>query len=384
VATIQGSVSSIVDSQGIFSSAAVSNCDFAQDCAYIYDSLSLTGGSETVSVSYSGILASTGLYLLEISGVVPSGATRTGTGTGCSSSFSCIDNFATSPISFSSGSFLLAMIGDGDGSFPFAIRAGAGFTGLDAAPDAGGEYSTTVTSPTTFPASALGGYGAGWAEAGISLAPTGTASDTVALSCSPSPVAPKLPTTCTGTVSGSTAPTGYVFFSSSGSGTFSSNYCELNPISGSKSQCDVTYTPPTVSSPVTITAKYGGDSNYESNSAAFQLNVIEPGPPPSMDLGNVTVYSSNDSAPYLLVTATATISNMHSGPFYEAIFPQFGYLSTGTWGYLGYYEGTFAAVSGGQQGLVVTISVTFDDTTLTGSLVSPAAGSSNSTSFVFR
>ncbi|MHB8565534.1 MAG: NHL repeat-containing protein [Nitrososphaerales archaeon] len=109
---------------------------------------------------------------------------------------------------------------------------------------------------------------------------------------------------------------------------------------------------------------------------------LPPLPPTAQVDGNITVYSS-DTAKYILVTANASISAMHSSPFGEMVFPQYGYLPNGTWGYLGYYKGTFGAVSGGQTGLNVTITVTYNGVSQSGSVDSPVQGKTASVSFVF-
>ncbi|MHB8565531.1 MAG: Ig-like domain repeat protein [Nitrososphaerales archaeon] len=106
-------------------------------------------------------------------------------------------------------------------------------------------------------------------------------------------------------------------------------------------------------------------------------------PPPSLLLVNVTAYVSTDSQTYILVTANATVSQMHSYSFLEMLLPQYGYLPNGTWGYLGYYEGTFGAVSGAQQGLAVSVSVSYGGLAKTGSVVASAQGKTASLSLIF-
>ncbi|MDG6907795.1 MAG: hypothetical protein JRN20_18640 [Nitrososphaerota archaeon] len=86
---------------------------------------------------------------------------------------------------------------------------------------------------------------------------------------------------------------------------------------------------------------------------------------------------------YILITANATMSQMHSYPFVETLLPQYAYLPNGTWGYLGYYEGTFGTVSGAQQGSLVSITVSYDGVTKTGSVVAPAPGNTTSMNFTY-
>src|SRR3989454_5791770 len=104
-----------------------------------------------------------------------------------------------------------------------------------------------------------------------------TTSTTV--SCNPNLVPINTPTTCTATVTDTsvgiaTAPTGPVFFLSSGPGTFSS--CILSPISSSASQCSATFTPgPGSAGPDVITATYGGDTDHFINSGSTTNTVTK-------------------------------------------------------------------------------------------------------------
>lgn len=94
---------------------------------------------------------------------------------------------------------------------------------------------------------------------------------TTSVSCSPSPVAVGSAATCAATVTGN-APTGTVTWSSSGAGTFTPSYSTCILYSGS---CSVLYTPSSsASSPVTITATYGGDTNNPGSSRSFSLEVV--------------------------------------------------------------------------------------------------------------
>jgi len=93
----------------------------------------------------------------------------------------------------------------------------------------------------------------------------------VSLNCLPSPAFVGSQTNCSATVNSGGAgvtPTGNVTWSSSGHGTFSQSLCNL-----SSGTCSVSYTPRSVQSPVTITARYGGDSNNYQNSTSASLNV---------------------------------------------------------------------------------------------------------------
>ncbi|HLQ06270.1 MAG TPA: Ig-like domain repeat protein, partial [Nitrososphaerales archaeon] len=103
-----------------------------------------------------------------------------------------------------------------------------------------------------------------------------TRSVTVSVSCSPSSVPLLGSTTCTVTVKDSDAgtpidPTGTVHFSDNGAGGgFSTTDCTLS--SGS---CSVTYTPTfvLVTTPVTITATYSGDTDHSGGSGMTDITV---------------------------------------------------------------------------------------------------------------
>lgn len=98
-------------------------------------------------------------------------------------------------------------------------------------------------------------------------------STTTLLSCSPSVLDIGSQATCTATVIGSAsspygAATGLVTFTSSaGSGTFGSGNCAL-----SSGACQTTYSDGTAGTD-TVTASYGGDSNYASSSATQSVSV---------------------------------------------------------------------------------------------------------------
>jgi hypothetical protein len=96
---------------------------------------------------------------------------------------------------------------------------------------------------------------------------------TTSVSCSPSVGAAGSPVTCIATVMGN-SPTGTITWSSNGVGTFtpSYSYCFL-----SSGQCSVLFTPTSsTTSPVTITATYGGDaSNAPGLPGSFSFAVAK-------------------------------------------------------------------------------------------------------------
>jgi hypothetical protein len=107
------------------------------------------------------------VYVYEVAGVTTVGL-ATGTGLGLSISIS------TSSVSFQAGAFLFGMIADNQGVSP-SITPGSGFTlttensGLGVS---NGQYADPVSSPTTFPATALGTGIPSWAETSVALNPS--------------------------------------------------------------------------------------------------------------------------------------------------------------------------------------------------------------------
>ena len=103
-------------------------------------------------------------------------------------------------------------------------------------------------------------------------------STSTGLACNPSTLSPNESTTCTGTVtdlsgSGASAPTGTVFFSSSGQGSFNASSCTLGG-TGTTTTCFVSYSPTGFGmGPQTIFATYGGDATHMSSSGQTVITL---------------------------------------------------------------------------------------------------------------
>jgi hypothetical protein len=111
--------------------------------------------------------------------------------------------------------------------------------------------------------------------------------------CSPSPIVVGAATTCTASVSG-VSPTGTITWASSGVADFSpATTCTL-----SAGSCAVDYTPSSTSSPITITAIYGGDGDNTGSSGTFTLAV--------------GAISSSTSSSSTSSTASVSTSSTHS------------------------------------------------------------------------
>ncbi len=109
---------------------------------------------------------------------------------------------------------------------------------------------------------------------------TGTTLDTTAttISCSPSSVTVNTATSCTATVTDTSAgpitPTGSVGFTSSGAGTFSPmTSCNLSGTTSSAA-CNITFTPSTTGTD-TITGNYAGDSAHTTSSGSIAINISQ-------------------------------------------------------------------------------------------------------------
>ncbi|HTD19711.1 MAG TPA: Ig-like domain repeat protein, partial [Ktedonobacteraceae bacterium] len=102
---------------------------------------------------------------------------------------------------------------------------------------------------------------------------------TTVVSCNPSTVAFGASTTCTATVTDTSAtpttPTGTVTFTSSGTGTFTGSPCTLSAgTTAGTATCFATYAPTgTVARTDTITASYSGDAGHSTSSGTFSLSV---------------------------------------------------------------------------------------------------------------
>jgi hypothetical protein len=134
------------------------------------------GGSLTVEASFNSILQNYyGVNLLEVSGVMVTGATDVTAGGSAGGYCYYSSPCATGSLSFSSGAFIIADVCANDG----VNDVGSGFTGISylygdgcfgAATDYLAEYATSgVTSPTTFPFYSTYITSHWWTEVGVQL-----------------------------------------------------------------------------------------------------------------------------------------------------------------------------------------------------------------------
>src|SRR6266568_3332724 len=152
------------------------------------------------------------------------------------------------------------------GSVSFSSSSSLSYT-----PSPGTEGTQTV----------IGTYGGDSTHQGssgsTSLQVTKRASST-SVSCSPSALRPKHSTTCQASVTDTSpgtpiTPTGFVSWSSSGTGTFSPASCIISG-NGSTATCTVTYTPTSGKASIQqITATYTGDTDHLSSSGSTTIAI---------------------------------------------------------------------------------------------------------------
>lgn len=152
------------------------------------------------------------------------------------------------------------------------------------------------TTPSDF--IAQGYTGGSWSTLTLSGTPTGTntsvngvtltgdfavgkskANTTTNVNCATNPVIVFSETVCTATVtraSGTNTPSGVIFWGTDGTGAFTAaNTCTLSPtLAAGIASCSVTYTPNAVgTSSHTISAAYGGNTNFKSSNGSQGITV---------------------------------------------------------------------------------------------------------------
>src|SRR5216117_37624 len=212
-------------------------------------------------------------------------------------------------------------------------------------------------------------------------------STTIAVTCSPGSVQVSTPTTCTATVTdtsatGATSPTGTVSFTTNSTGTFTPTAsCTLVAGAAGTATCSVTYTPDAGSAGHhLITGDYSGDTSHTTSSGTFTLTVTAAPPhsttttvqcsPSTLDTGTAT-------------NCTATVTDTSSSPTTPTGSASFTTNSTGTFAPA---SGTCTLVAGAIAD-TATCSVSYTPTVgghhmITGSYGGDSTHSSSQGSFV--
>ena len=306
--TPTGTVSWSAGGQGTFSSSTcpLSGTGAQASCSVTYTPA--TTGTPTVVASYGGDQRhASGTASTQI----------TGTARSTSMSVEC-----ETPVLVNSAATCTATVHDTDGGTAITPAGQVAWTktgsGALASPTctlsgSGGSASCSVdytpsaaathTVTATFAGNQQHGSSSGSAQVSATARQT-----TSSVSCeTPAPVG--VPTQCTATVTDTDAtpaitPSGSVSWSRNGSGTFSSNACQLAG-SGSVATCSVTYTRNTVGAE-TVTATYGGDPAHVGSSGEATVQATKRSTVTAVDCGTPVLVGSSS-------TCTVTVTDTDSG-----------------------------------------------------------------------
>jgi hypothetical protein len=269
-----GDVAFTTDSSGTFGSAY--SCTLSGDaaaeksCSVTYTPLARGSGPHTVAAEYGG----TGVH-----------AGSSGDLTAAASKGSSSTTVACAPASRAVGqASVCTMSVSGDGQRPSGtltltsdVAGTVGDCTLPASADNECDVSYTpgsVGSGEHELTAAFGGDDNYDASSAVGTVTVSKTDPVVQVSCAPGSLAVGAESTCTATVTGTGArPSGTVDFSTGGSGTLgSAGSCDL-PADGD-ARCSVSYTPSAVGTGThAIAAGYGGDDNYNDESASTAVAV---------------------------------------------------------------------------------------------------------------
>src|SRR5438046_811540 len=207
---------------------------------------------------------------------------------------------------------------------------------------------------------------------------------TTNITCSPGSVQVSQSSSCTATVtdtsaSGATTPTGTVDFTTNSTGTFTpAASCTLAGTAGT-STCSVTYTPgASAVGHHLITGNYVGDSTHTSSSGTFLL-AVTPAPPHTT---TTAVSCSPSSVPdNSATTCTATVTDTNASPTTPTGSVSFTTNSTGT-----FTPSASCTLAAGATPGTATCSVTYTPTVvghhlITGNYAADSTHTSSSGSF---
>jgi hypothetical protein len=292
-----GTVSWSSSGPGTFSptSCTLSNVE----CSVDYTPTSASGSPVTISAWYGGDssnLASSG------NGTLTVDKAYTSTAVNCLPGSIDASGSSTCTASVSGGSSPTGTVSFGSSSATGSFSPSASCTLSSGTCSV--SYSDTASGSPTITGTYSGDSGNYGSIGYGSVTVTGLSVTNTAVSCSPQSVAIGAPSDCTATVTGS-SPTGTVNWSSSGSGTFSSDACSL-----SDGTCSVTYAP-SAAGGATINASYGGDTNNAGSSGTFALSTAGSG----KDKTHTSV-SCNPSPDTVneAITCTITVTDTGSSP----------------------------------------------------------------------
>src|SRR5436309_367564 len=181
----------------------------------------------------------------------------------------------TSPGTPSTPAGTVDFTNDGSGSFTGApcnlgaVNSTTADCSVSFAPSGTSARTETITGTYT-PAPSDTFHDGSLGTFALSVIVAGLHSTSTSVSCTPSNVVVNQATSCTATIrdtqtSGATAPTGTVTFTPAGT-------CTLGNPSGSSASCSVNVTP-TAAGPMSVSARYNGDSTHATSSGSTTINV---------------------------------------------------------------------------------------------------------------
>src|SRR5881396_2210490 len=365
--TPTGTVSFTTNSTGTFTPAA--SCTLAgtagtSTCSVTYTPGASAVGHHLITGNYVGDsthTSSSGTFLLA---VTPAPPHTTTTAVSCSPS-SVPDNSATT---------CTATVTDTNaspttptGSVSFTTNSTGTFTPSASCTLAAGATQGTATCSVTYTPTVVGhhlitgNYAADSTHTSSSgsfnLAST-QRTTTTTVACTPSPVTGGSATSCTATVTDSTAagtpvtPTGTVSFTTNSTGTFTpSASCTLVAGTGTAS-CSVTYTPgSTAVGHHLITGTYPGDATHTTSNGSFNLAVTAVPPHPTTTTVQCSPASVQVSTP---TSCTVTVTDTSSSPTTPTGTVSFTSNSTGT-----FTPATSCTLAAGAMAGTATCSVTY-------------------------
>ena len=349
--TPTGTVSFTTNSTGTFTPST--SCTLAAgptagtaSCSVTYTPDATAVGHHLITGSYSGDsthTSSSGSFNLDATSVPPPPPHSTSTTVDCSpasvqagSATSC-----TATVTDTSSSPTTPT-----GTVNFTTNSTGNFTPSPGCTLAPGATADTATCTVTYTPTVVGHHLITGNYAGDSTHDTSSGSftlevtsvpphsTTTSVTCLPGSVQAGTPTTCTATVtdtsaSGATTPTGTVSFTTNATGTFTpGNSCTLAEIITGTASCSVTYTPGvSAAGNHIITGNYAGDSTHNSSSGSFTLAVTA-----APRHATTTTVSCSPSPTQVNSTAscTATVTDTNSTPTTPTGVVVFGTNSTGT------------------------------------------------------
>jgi hypothetical protein len=127
-----------------------------------------------------------------------------------------------------------------------------------------------------------------------------------------------------------------------------------------------------LSGPSGLASDSSGNIWVADNFNSRVLEFLTPSATPTLVNSNLILYAPYTSLQRLVQANVSINGKAYSANFYEGVIAQYGRTSTGAYGYLGYYQGIFGAISGCQQGYSITVWVTYNGISQSSTVACPA------------